>query len=81
MAEIKYPKRCVEKVAMAELAAGVLLPHVLGTAKKLAVGAKQGDLVIEAIALHPAGLFVQRSGRRVIIPLAQVSYLELAENE
>lgn len=84
-----YPQRCGERIKMAQVASSASLAvQVVGSSKTLRVGIKSPDYtdsIIEGMALHPAGLFVQASikgtKRRVIVPYSALAYYELVDEE
>jgi hypothetical protein len=76
-----YPKRCTEKVIRAEIRSELPV-QVVGVKKILEVGKSDGsNRKVEAMALHPWGLYAFIGGRRLVIPNAMISYAEITDDE
>ena len=55
--------------------------QTIGPRRTLRIGQTDNGLTITAMYTHPWGLLVVRNGRRLIIPSAKISYVEVAEDE
>lgn len=70
-------KRCAERVKEARL---LIASHVFGSQNVLCLG-PGGGVRVEAMQLHPAGLMVLYGGKRRLIPMAHVEYVEIDADE